>query len=454
MMLKTLAKIAYNRANKALVSLFGAGRIHRTNKNWLPSLKRGREEDQDISKVYGVGRCRDIAKSDYVNGAVKREKVNVVQDGIRVKYKNKKINEMYQLWSRVPQFCDLYGINSISGMAKIILSQLETDGEIFVRRHYLPRSVCPIKLCLELIEMDSISTLHDNGTDTRNGIKYDSIGRPETYYFYIEDSLTGQEIEVAAKDIIHIFNQSRASSVRGTPGLESVAVAYKDTKDYQWYESLAAKIHASIGFFLESDVPESYNEENETFPDYIEPGKIITLPGGMKFTNSGQQRPGGTYQPYLQTMLQGLSAGLNQAYPNVTQDYTSSSFASARMATIEERSIFRDKQRFLRDNFYQPVDVWFLEAGSISGDYSSQGILDILKTVYLENKYLFPGYDWVDPYKDAKAIQILLEAKLITWEQALAFRQQDYDETIERLKVEAKDLLEIDNIDKLRGSHE
>jgi len=444
-MLKTLTKIA-DRASKAFVSLFGAGSIHRTNKNWLPSLKSGIEEDLDMSKLFGVGRCRDISKSDYVNGAVKREKINVVQDGIRVKYKDKSINELYQLWSSVPSFCDLYGINSITGMAKIILSQLETDGEIFVRRHYLPSSKHPIKLCLELIELDSISTLHDNGTTIRNGIKYDSNGRPEMYYFYSDDN--AGEIEVIAKDVIHIFNQERASSVRGTPGLESVALAYKDTKDYQAYEAIAAKIHASIGFFLESDIPESFTDE-ESFPDFIEPGKIITLPGGMKFTNSGQQRPGGSYQPYLQTMLQGLSAGLNQAYPNVTQDYTSSSFASARMATIEERSVFREKQRFLRDRFYKPVCVWFLETGKITGDVGCQKGLDIFKTVYIENKYLFPGYDWVDPYKDARAVQCLIDSKLITWEQALAIRQLDYDETVERMKIEASD---IEDIEKLRGA--
>ncbi len=427
------------------------------NKAWNPPNKT---EDALLARDRArlVARSRDLERnSAHISGAISKICNNVVYTGIfpqaqirdnntgqRKKGLNKLVEQRFKEWAKAVNFYDIQ---------ELVLRHLWIDGECLIHR-YVDSDLQRKGLCalgLEVLEADLLDhTLNgqlENGNRIRAGIETNQRGKPVAYHLFAEhpgDGFFGGNYgstrRIPAVDIQHVYAKKRASQSRGVPWLSSIILEMRDFAEYQSSERAAARLASAFGIFVESPYPEHQinhplmQAESEypavgDVPEYIESGRIDTLPPGMKISAAQFQRPGQTYEPFTKTSLKGASAGSGMSYENFSNDYAESTYSSARQAILEERRGYRKLQMFLNRHFNEWVwDNWleFAEMSRLLGGIGT----DV--PVNWQN----PGWPWIDPQKDAKGAQTELELKITNRRRLAAERGLDWDDEIEQLAEE------------------
>lgn len=453
--------------------MYAAGQLSGPNQRWLPML---RSADHDIRQSHRIvsARARDIAQnSPYIAGAIERIANNVVRQGIRPQFrlkkasgdlhasKNRQIEEIFDRWAR---YCDITGHDSFWQLQKLILRHMWYDGQIFVHRvvdRTVPPGIPPLRL--EVLESDyldcSVTGRQGSGALARDGIEFDSHGRPIAYHMFRQHpgdpfgSAASESVRIPAQDIIHVYDRRRASQTRGISWLAASIMEAYDLDEYKSYERIGAKLAAAFGIFIKSTYPDiaagigmpiGDTSSATPVPDYIEPGRIQTLPPGMDISIASHNRPGTQYEPYVRDTLRSLSVGAGMSYESFSNDYTAASYSSARAAALEERLTYSGQQFFLNEKFNSRVMAWFLDALFLSGlGPVMSGYADdptrYHELVWWQN----PGWTWVDPLKDGKAVELKVGLGITTRREAAAQEGEDWDDVIDGLIEEEKRMSEL-----------
>ncbi len=456
-------RYAYNRQRFA--NYPGASRTG-PNKGWRPQNK---SEDALLARdrTTLMARARDLERaSPHISGAIVKICNNVVYTGIfpqaRLKTtdgklrreENSRIEAMHKKWSE-HKWVDFYGITDL------ILRHLWIDGEVLVHawpdKDLLDEGLCP--LSLDVLESDYLdSSLNsgpsENGNIIKQGIEYNSKGRPVYYHVFKQhpgdyglfgSSFALERRRIPANEICHIYFKKRASQGRGVSWLASLIIEMRDFSEYQSSERIAARLASAFGAFVESPYPEhQYNhplvddESQEAMPTigdiskYFDPGRIDVLPPGMKINVAQYDRPGNSYGPYTKTSLKSASTGTGMSYENFSNDYEGATYSSARQAILEERRGYRKMQWFLVRHFLGWSWQKWLDHASLAGTAGRIERVDSQVPV----QWQLPGWPWIDPAKDAKGAKDELEMKITNRRRLAAERGLDWDEEIEELMEE------------------
>lgn len=460
-------KYAAGRQRLARYTGYGGASPDGPNKGWRPV---NRSEDALLAKDREalMARARDLERnSGHISGAISKIVNNVVytgmyphaklatSDGKKKDQENKRINKAWKKWaeSRDVQFYEIQDL---------VLRHLWIDGEVLVHKYFdrdlYNKGLCP--LALEVLEADFLdSTLttenSENGNRIKQGIEYSKKGRPVAYHIFKEHpGETGpfarmawgaERRRVPVENMRHIFFRKRASQSRGVSWMSSIIMEMRDFSEYQNSERIAARLASAFGAFVESVYPEHQYQhplfgDNEApsvndIPSYLEPGRIDVLPPGMKINVAQYNRPGDSYEPFTKTSLKGASAGTGMSYENFSNDYEGSTYSSARQAILEERRGYRKMQWFLVRNFLNWVwQSWITDA------HVSRIVGTIPEEVPVS--WRLPGWDWIDPQKDARGAQLELEMHITNRRRLSAQRGFDWDEDIEDLQEEEEILRE------------
>lgn len=454
------AKAQDYRAKRALFKRgYSAAAKTGPNQRWQP-------KDQAADTLIGkdqkliIARCRDLAiNNPYISGAIKKICNNVVRQGIRPQAKNKiggrlnvrlntQLESAYAKWGKRKN-CDVLGHDSISAIQKLVLRHCWTDGGCLLRRVWNRTAYLGFRI--EVLETDFLNYQLDgrlaNGNIIRKGVEYSAAnGRPVKYHIYDShpgDYIIGypRTIEVSAEDIIHVFDRERASQHIGVPWFAALVMEAFDLSEYQRFERIGAKLAAAFGIFLKSQFPETnIGKDDPEIPDYIEPGRIQTLPNGLEIQIASHKRPGETYGPYVKTSLRGLSAGAGMSYGAMANDHADSSFSAERAAAMEERFNYQSQQNFLNEKVNDPIWAWVLEGLYWWGGLPGYANADKAEQ-YLDNvAWQVPGWMWINPLQDAKAAEVDLALGITTRRRLASQRGLDWDEIIDELKLEEEQM--------------
>lgn len=464
---------------------YTAGSMRGPNKRWMPRNRSGDAEIRQDHKLI-MSRCRDLARNNpYIKGILIKICNNVVRTGIRPQARvrkkdgsldvelNKALEAWWRKWSR-KKHVDVAGHDSLASIQKLVLRHIWTDGEVLVHRVWdrslLKKGVVPFRL--EVLECDMLADFIDgdlgNGITARRGIGFNKKGRPVKYFIlpahpgdYQSLSSRSNVIEIDASDISHVYEKERASQTRGVSWFAAIIMEAFDLSDYQSFERIGAKLAAAFGIFVKTQYPEllgggisplagTGQDPVSKLPDYIEPGRIQSLPVGTEIQIASHNRPGQTYEPYVKSSLKGLSAGVTTSYSSFSNDYSDSSYSADRAAKLEERLSYGGQQGFLNEKLNEDLWQWFCEGVFLSGlaplaDFATE------PERYTEAaEFQVPGWTWVDPLKDSKAAETDLNNSITTRKKLLAARGDDFDETIEQLVYEEEQLL---NLNKLKAEN-
>ena len=449
---KTALRYAASRA--ALSAYIGAGGNDH-NAHWRPTRKSA-DAILRTDAAALVARARSLDRNNVnVSGALRKICDNVVHTGIKPQFVSRSgqaLNDLeaaFAAWAKRNKF--------YVWSQKLALRHWWVDGEIFANLWLDPRrlreGINPLRV--EMLEQDLLDAAKDgaldNGGVVRRGVQFDKYGDVVGYHFLTShpgDYLPCVPLEsrfLEAARVVHLWMPLRASQSRGVSFLAPIVEEIRDLSEYKASERVAARLASAFGIFIKTTMPElgaaQYPQRPgapgagsagaASLPQYLETGRIQTLPAGTEVQVAEANRPSSPYADYVKSSNKDASVGFGLRYGNYSHDYTESSFSSERSASIDERRGWIGQQLFLQDGWCEPITRRWLELEYATGRTS-------IRPEDVAINWQAPGWPWVDPAKDAAANEKKLAMRVTTRRAICTEMGVDFDEVLEQLAREEK----------------
>jgi lambda family phage portal protein len=473
-------KRQFFRRSMMAASSYRSADSKRIRGSWIPG---GGSADADLLPNLSIlrERSRDLNRNDpHASGITSTVTINSIGTGIRpqsrVDHKYIGIEESKAVefqraaeraWRKWVPVADAGQRLDFYAMQALIDRQILENGEAIIIPVAIKRSFTPYLLALQCIEADRLGTPSDKRGDKniRDGVEIGQYGEPVAYYIrkthpgdwqynkYNSDS--AQYVRYPARNelgrlnVIHLYEVKRPGQTRGEPFFAAVMNYFKDKAEYMEAELVTAKVAACFSAVVKKTDPlgaamvgrTTVGADNKRL-ETLEPGTFEYLQPGEDITQINPARQGNTFEPFIETILRAISAGLNLPYEVVAKDFSRTNYSSARAALLEARRYFRTRQEFMGRRFCQPVWEMQVEEAYLMGELP---ILDFYKnrSDYTTARWISPGWGWVDPTKEVDAARSAVEGHLSTLADETAALGYDWEETLEQLAREEKKKKEL-----------
>lgn len=304
-------------------------------------------------------------------------------------------------------------------------------------------------LRIELLEQEIVDMHKDGVFDNkvvRRGIEFDKYGDVAGYWLlpaHPGDYLFAAALEskfFPAAHIAHVWQPLRASQTRGVSLMAPVIEEIKDLSEYKASERIAARLVSAFGVFVKQQYPDptggplgGQSPVTREISEYIDPGRIQTLPPGTEIQVADASRPSSPYAEYVKSSNKDQSVGFGLRYGNFSHDYTESSYSSERSAALDERRGWVVQQELLIATLCAPIGRRWLELEYLTG--RTKIAPGEVKTVWVG-----PRWPWVNPVQDATAAEKKLAMRVTSRRRVCAEMGVDYDEVQDELNREEKNL--------------
>ena len=455
----------------------GASR-NRMRSSWLPG---GGSADENLLPELGSirERSRDLNRNDaHASGITSTMTTNVIGTGIKpqsrvdkdaLKISDKSANNFQKkaerAWKKWLPYSDAGERMDFYEIQQLVDRQILENGEAIVIPLMLKDKNRPYALGLQIVESDRLDTPPDKRGDKsiRSGVKIGENGEPVSYFiqkthpgdFRYSKYEDKKFIEIPAKNkfgrknVFHLYPMLRAGQTRGVPFFASVLTYFKDLAEYTEAELVAARISACFSIFItsESSMDVAINsayEKNASgqMIESLEPGMIKHLMPGESITSFNPQRPSATFEPFVERILRAISAALGLPYELVAKDFSKTNYSSARAALLEARRYFKVRQEWLARKLCQPVWDMVLEEAYLNGELGPVSFYE-KKKHWTSASWIAPGWEWVDPLKEAKAAEVGLKNGIVTHSDLYSARGKDWEESFEQRKRELDKIKEL-----------
>ncbi len=467
---KAFRRKMYRMANKLVLgkSYRGAEK-NRLRQDWLPG---GNSPDEDIlSELPDLReRSRDLNRNDGVAAGITSTMVtNVVGTGIkpqsRIDKENLGIDDATAIqfqkraercWEKWVPYADSAERMDFYEIQQLIDRQILENGEVIILPLMLKEKYRPYSLALEVIESDRLVTPSDKRSEKsiRSGVKIGARGQPVSYF--IQKTHPGDStlklrtpnsdkcIEIPARNeygrpnVIHLYWIQRPGQTRGVPFFAPILTYFKDLADYLEAELVAARIAACFSLFIESEdaANMALNRSTETTSantriEDLEPGMVEYLNPGEKISSFSPERPGASFEPFVDKMLRMIGAALGLPYELVSKDFSKTNYSSARAALLEARRYFRVRQEWISRKLCQPVWDMVIEEAYLRKELDAPNFYT-QKQDWCRTRWITPGWAWIDPLKEVKAAQEAVDNNLSSLADEAAAQGKDWEEIMEQ----------------------
>ncbi len=463
--------------SEAFTAYKGASRS-RLRSNWLPG--HGSADEDLLPELSDIReRSRDLNRNDaHASGITGTMTVNVVGSGIRPQSRIDKealgIEEPVQsafqkqaekCFKRWLPYADAGERMDFFEIQNLIDRQILENGEAIIMPLMLADKSRPYALALQAIESDRLDTPPELRGDksVRYGVKVGERGEPVSYF--IRKSHPGDyrftkgedrtfieypaKNEHGRKNVFHLYYVQRSGQTRGVPFFAPVLSYFKDLSEYAEAELVAARIAACFSLFITSEGSSDIGlnagiDKNAAgqLIEGLEPGMIKHLLPGEDITSFNPQRPGATFEPFVERILKAISAALGLPYELVAKDFSKTNYSSARAALLEARRYFKMRQEWLARKLCQPVWAMLLEEAYLKGELKADTFYE-KKEYWTGASWIAPGWEWVDPLKEAQAAEVGLKNGIITYSDLYASEGKDWEESLEQRKREQDKIKEL-----------
>lgn len=475
--------------------LFGA----RQQQHWLRSYKAAAENrltnawtstarpaDYDIRRDYKklIARVRDLVKNnDYVKRYLAMTRSNVVgPNGIVIQSRVPSVRQgeaqidqlaadaveaAWKDWGRhgSPEVTGRYSWISLQNQ---FITGLMSEGEVLYRKIRGWRGN-PYRFAIQTLDVMDLPVDYcdeNRANPIIMGVEINDWRRPVAYHFAQRRptketyTLNGRSyLRVPAEQIIHVFLPELVHQTRGISPMTSAMMRLNMLEGYEESAVVSARIGASTMGFLKRTEDSGAFRGDSTNTDGsvnfgLSPGEFRELPPGMDITAFDPKSPDDQYAAFVKATLRGIASGLGVSYNMLANDLEGVNFSSIRTGVLEDRELWKCLQNFTIDTFIRPVfETWIdnaILAGAITiaGQEPRSG-----PDIYKQAAYQGRRWSWVDPFKDAKTAEILLNNRLTSRRTLIRDMGMDPDEVWQDLADE-KDRLEGLGIPPVTSSNE
>lgn len=447
---------------------YEAAKSTRVDKKWKPSNQTADMEllgDADTMRA----RARDLVRNNsYAKGVLRAVLRNVVGHGIKpqaaVEQRNGKPNERFNiaaetLWERWCRTCDIAGRLTFYEMQQMVLSERWEAGECLIRfvNDDTDRSR-PIPLALELIEADrfapdshfSRGVNRDTGNEVRRGVEIDRNGRPVAYHLYATppndlNSFNYRPRRFDASEFLHLYRPTRIGQTRGVTEFASIMRWCHGLHRYVDHEQLAKEVASCLSVVIKtmdgnaaggiagSSSEDTTDTSGNAF-EFIEPGLVARLMPGEDVSVVNPSRGAEDSKAWIGLMLRSMGVGTGLSYERLTRDYSETNYSSNRAGDLEDRREFRMEQQWLIEKLCRPVWRRFIASASNVGVDGFPSVSQVVSRFdeWTAHVWHAPGWEWVDPEKEAKASQLALAGNLTTYADELGAHGKDWRTVLEQ----------------------
>jgi lambda family phage portal protein len=271
---------------------------------------------------------------------------------------------------------------------------------------------------IEMIEPDLLPLDYtDTARNILQGVERNAWGRAVAYWLYKQHpgdpDVFVPDIKRVSSDMIrHARMIDRIGQVRGVSLLASVLTRLQDLKDYEESERIAAKIAACMAAFIIKGDPTLYNgatdEAGNPLPGRrmrFEPGMVFDdLRPGESVSTIDTKRPNGNLEPHRNGQLRAVASGMRVSFSTLSKNYLGT-YSSQRQELVEQYGAYGILAYEVISQTVRPVYERFIGAAVSSGElvlprgFPRANVVDAL--------YLPPSMPWIDPQKEAEAMQIM-----------------------------------------------
>lgn len=375
-----------------------------------------------------------------VGGGFQLKSLPMDDDGSVDEAAAKAIEEAWEEWQR-PENCTVQGELSWDQFKNISEQTVGCDGGVLLNpvRGYAGNRFGFAVQALEVDRMDIDYSMANNGRGGSiiNGKEVNQWGAPVGYHILptspgeYATANGGRRTFISADRIIHRFYPERLGASQGTPLVMASMSALRHLEKYEEAEVIAARIHACATMAVTDDGdPISMNMDdeddeifNQTFQAELSAGGMIAPPSGKSIDLLQSQHPNSAYPDFKKAVLRGASAYLN--YNNIGDDLEGVNYSSLREGKLQQNAIFKPFQKLNIDREERPIFEAWLEVQLVLGNIKINGkALPLSKLEKFKRaRFLPPRMPWVDPQKEANAIQTQLEMGMTSLSRVVAETQ-------------------------------
>lgn len=334
---------------------------------------------------------------------------------------------------------------------RLLYGKLLEDGEVF-----LNRVVQGGELWFEVVEADRVRWPQDirpaKGT-IRDGVERDERGRIIAYWVAKRHpgdvhlpwtagdlprpiALASVDFDrVKAENIYHLKLTERPGQSRGVPFLAPVLQNLRDLDLLLEAALKRTQIAACLAAFITSEqtVPDLLEVTAEDYgyelDQRITPGMIFKLFPGESVTSFSPPGEFPNLDSFVIMLARRIGAALGVSWQLVLKDFSTANYSSARSDLLEARKVFRAHQAKLI-GCLRWVWVEVLEFAHLRGEIRVNR--DDIRKV----RFQPPGWEWVDPEKEARAAELELKIGLTTLRDLAASRGRDWEDLMAQQAVE------------------
>lgn len=407
-----------------------------------------------------VGRARNLDENNgWINGGLDRRVESVIGVNIRLSAQPRHtllnrdyawrmawtadVQDRFAVWANdIDRRCDAHQRLTFGAMARLAYLTYLRDGEACAEIRDSKRGLANTTNVL-LIEPERISTppllTHMEGPLLRNGVAFDANGATIGYWvrsghpgdpaplFQLQrwDYVPARGKTGRAK-FVHVFNPRRVEQNRGISRLAEVMLPAKMLDRVDRAEVNAALKSAVFSLFIKSPgttedlegalAPagdanvdpwvEQYLDYREKQPVIVDGAQVTHLLPDEDVVTPDRSSPNSNYPDFAKFVLQKISGSLGISYPQLSQDWSSINYSSARALLNELWRSFKEDRQFFCQSFLSPMYAAWIEVEVANGTIKVPGgpaNFYRAKSAICMAEWIGPGRGSVDPLKEASA---------------------------------------------------
>jgi len=451
---------------------YDAAATTRHNKNhWL--YADGRDADSTIRQDLATLRNRtryEVRNNSYAKGITETRANDTIGSGPQLQIQtdnpdlDSEIENKFRQWCEI---CDSTGKLNFADMLKLAGSlQQDESGEAFIVLTNAPRKNSWInatpapQLRLTIIEPDRVTTptsLFGTGglalgdDKIRDGIEYDSDGKPVAYYIlkkhpgamnsFVAMGGLGEYDRVPASQVIHLFRMERPGQSRGVPWLTPALPLLPLLRRYTLATVEGAEQAANISAVMKTEAEGTEEDEVESMDEVEIPrNSMLTLPSGSEMQQFKSEQPTTTYEMFKHELINEIARCLNMPFNVAAANSSKYNYASGRLDwQVYYRSI-KTVRAWLQVHVTNRIfHAWLREAALIPGYLKNLRRTDLV----ISPAWFWPGQEHVDPAKEALAQERRLKSFTTNLSIEYSREGRDWDREIKQRVKEIKLLKEL-----------
>lgn len=290
-----------------------------------------------------------------------------------------------------------------------------------------------------------------------DGVEIDSYGKPIAFHVLNQTEYGVRTwSRISAADVVYFCNQAEAYDVRGTPCYATIFDLLNNLEQYVDGVALAAWMSTVFGLVIKEETAAKQVMGLGTATNSQgQQQKAITFENGqVKFMGEkGQVLQIDAKQPMQQTpdfirmMLRLIGVPFDMPLELVLKDVSQSNLSSLRGGIQAFHRACKSKQTvYAGPNQWGKVYRWW-----ISREVKLDRFTTKAPQNFFEHEFMFHGWQFTDPVKDAQAAQLEIDMGINSEENVCDMLGRDYDQ-LQAQRAEAMKLREKLGLPEIRGT--